>query len=211
MKHEKLNGFNSISSVYDVLATLVFGTSIRRAQRCYLNEASGCSRALIIGGGTGWLLTSFLDINPQCEVWYVEASAAMLEKTRERMKVYPGACVHFIHGTEVDVPTQMGFDVVVVNFFFDMFISTSLEHAILQIGGRLSRNGKLLVSDFVENDVWWQRRMLKIMYLFFRVFCAIEAESLPDWQRELKRRGFNETKSTLFFANFIKSAVYQRN
>jgi ubiquinone/menaquinone biosynthesis C-methylase UbiE len=211
VKRETLNGFNAIAGVYDGLATLVFGSGIRRAQLFYLNETTGSTRALFIGGGTGWLLTSFLDMNPQCEVWYVEASDAMLDKARKRMTAYPTARVHFIHGTEADVPAQITFDVVVANFFFDMFIPRSLEPLTSQISRALRADGKLLVTDFVKNDVWWQRRMLKIMYVFFRFYCAIEAASLPDWQRQLLWRGLKETKSVSFCASFIKSAVYQRS
>ena len=49
-----MNGFNSIAPVYDALATLVFGRSIRNAQLCFLGDIGYRGKVLILGGGTGW-------------------------------------------------------------------------------------------------------------------------------------------------------------
>ena len=205
-----MNGFNLIAPVYDGLSTLVFGNSIRRAQQYYLEEARAARKILVIGGGTGLILGALLEINPSCEVWYIEASSRMLDRAKKRLARRPESRVHFIHGTEHDIPAEVEFDVVIANFFFDVFQPPALEKTISLIGRVVSGNGKILVSEFVANGVWWHRIMLTIMYLFFRLVGALDARKLPDWQNQLRREGFGESKSRLFCRAFIKSAVYQR-
>lgn len=209
MKARKLGGFDIIAPVYDVLASLVFGKSIRNAQLHYLSEIRDGSRVLILGGGTGWLLAELLRINPDCQVWYIEASAKMLEKARKKIATLPRACVHFIHGTEEQLPLHVGYDAVITNFYFDLFSSSSLVKPMKNIGKSFLPSGKLLVSDFTETNLWWQSAMLSAMYLFFRWVSGIEATQLPDWQHQLRNLNFDCKKSRCFYGNFIKSSVYE--
>jgi ubiquinone/menaquinone biosynthesis C-methylase UbiE len=74
----KLNGFDSIAGIYDVLAKLVFGQSIQRAQTHFLPNARNCTSILVLGGGTGWLLRHIRQVNAAAHIVYVDASSAKL-------------------------------------------------------------------------------------------------------------------------------------
>jgi tRNA (cmo5U34)-methyltransferase len=202
--------FDKIAFVYDQLAKLVFGKTIRNAQIHFLNFIPQKSNVLILGGGTGWLLRELAKVNPACNVWYVEVSAKMLDKAREITRL-GSLNVQFIHGTGLDLQqfADASFDAVITNFYFDLFTSPSLETALKQIVKVTRHRGLLLVSDFLDNRIWWQGMLLSLMYKFFRWCCSIEASTLPDWQAELKKKGFEEMTSKLFYKGFIKSSVYQ--
>lgn len=208
MNATRLGGFDTIAPLYDALATLVFGSSIRNAQLCYLSEVPNGGRVLVLGGGTGWLLAELLKVNPAGEIWYVEASSRMISIARSNISNMPQANVHFIHGTLEQLPLYVRYDAIIANFYFDLFSESSLEQALKQIHTAIVPNGKLLVSDFVENNFWSQSALLKIMYLFFGCICNIEATRLPDWQRQLLNCRLAHKESKGFYQNFIRSAVY---
>jgi len=202
------SGFDWIAPYYDSLARLVFGDSIRRCQLEYLNKIPPGAKVLILGGGTGWLLAEVVKTNPTCTVWYLESSVKMLEISKMRTIGLSNAEIFFIHGTEKNLQQHSDtFDVVIANFYFDIFTSRSLDEAIMYIKKCVYPGSKLLVSDFVDH-ARWHRIFLFVMYRFFRWTCAIDARTLPDWQRQLARAGFAERSTTSFFRGFIKTSLH---
>jgi tRNA (cmo5U34)-methyltransferase len=206
----KLNRFNKIAGIYDSLTRVVFGKSLYNAQVFFLNTIPPNSNVLILGGGTGWLLEALLDINPSCRVWYVEASSSMISHAEKTIGKAQSNRVYFIHGTEADIPPGMMYDAVVTHFFLDLFSASSLNAVITTIQGRLKPDAVWLVSDFVYRDKRWQKILLRLMYLFFRLTCRIETVQLPPWEEMLARHGFDEAKSENFFGSFIRSVLLKR-
>jgi len=202
-----LNRFDRIAFMYDFLAKLVFGRSIVDSQKYFLNRIEDGSSVLILGGGTGWLLADLLKVKPNCEVWYIEASARMigLAKAKTDTKYQ----VHFIHGTEQDIPTIVKFNVVITNFYFDMFTDNSLTQTIDQIRTSLKPRALWIVTDFVDNNRWWQKLLLRIMYAFLRITCSLENQRLPDWNRLVCENGLVKIDSRSFYKDFIETTVYQ--
>ncbi|HEY5919069.1 MAG TPA: methyltransferase domain-containing protein [Chryseolinea sp.] len=202
-------GFDVIAPYYDSLARLVFGDSIRRCQLEYLDKIPPDAQVLIIGGGTGWLLSELIKINPSCRVWYLESSMKMLEMTKARFDGVSNPKIVFIHGTEKNLQqyTEIHFDAVITNFYFDLFTSASLNLALGEIKKCFSPGVTLLVSEFVARTRW-HRLLLFLMYRFFRWTCAIEARNLPDWEDQLKKNGFVQRSEATFYFGFIKSSMY---
>ena len=205
-----LNRFNWLSRHYDLLTRLVFGKAIYDSQVHYLSLIKPGARILILGGGSGELLPSLRSKNPDCKVWYVEASSGMLvlaaEKTGEEFK----KDVRFIHGTEEAIPERVMFDAIITHFFLDLFPEDRLLALCRQIVPKLQDGGLWLVSDFVDRGRWWQRMMLWVMYRFFVLACRIEATRLPAWNDVLGLSGLRQREEKLFFGGFIKSTVYVR-
>jgi ubiquinone/menaquinone biosynthesis C-methylase UbiE len=201
------SGFDFLAPVYDALAPLIFGRSIVRSQTWFLDKIPPNAKVLILGGGTGWILKELLEKNSTCPVWYVEASAKMMERTRARLL---RGQVTLIHGTENDIPANVAFDVIITNFYLDLFSERKLEKVIKQISNQTQSSSRWLVTDFVNREVWWQRLMLKIMYLFFRSICDIEAERLPNWITCLNTHQWTEASSKDWYGAFIRSTVWDR-
>ena len=202
-----MNNFDSVAGFYDKLSTLVFGTNMRRAQMTHLHDIPQGSNVLILGGGTGWLLSELSAVNPTCKVWYIDASARMISLSKNGMRNSTQEIV-FIHGTEESIPVGITFDAVITHFYLDLFPEDSCIRIIHKIRSAIRTGGILLVSDFI-NTTWWHSVMLQMMYGFFGLMCGIESNSLPRWKNLLEESGFKEIKSREFFRGFIKSAVFR--
>lgn len=201
-----MKGFDLLAPVYDQLARLVFGKDIVHAQLFFLDRIRARDRVLILGGGTGWLLEELLKKQPHCEVWYVEASLKMMNLAKK--KCANQSNVHFIQGTQWAIPSTM-FDVVIMNFFLDLFSEEQIDGLIGKIKPITKPDGIWLVTDFEKEDKWWQHVLLIVMIGFFRLTCGIEAKRLPDLRSIFRKHGVVEIKSRSYFRRFIKTGVYK--
>lgn len=201
----KLNGFNKIASVYDRLAKTVYGNSIIDAQKYFLDKITGHSKILILGGGTGWILQEIFEHKPDVEIYYIEASSKMILLAKEKID---DKKIHFIHGTENDIPQQIRFDVVITNFYLDLFSDDSIQSVLQKIKTSLSPKAQWIVTDFV-NEKNWQRFLLKVMYIFFRLASNIESKKLADWENKILTVGGKEIGSKKFYKGFINTKLFQ--
>ena len=202
-----MNNFDPVARIYDRLSYLIFGKAMRRAQTAYLSDIGPGANVLVLGGGTGWLLSELSEVNPTCKVWYIDASATMIELSKEVTRNSVHELV-FLHGTEDSIPPGTTFDAVISNFYLDLFPQESCVNAIRKIRPVIRANGIWLVSDFLSTT-WWHSAMLGVMYQFFKLTCDIEASALPQWKNLLEENAFKEYKSSEFFGGFIKSAVFR--
>lgn len=198
--------FNGVAPFYDRLAKLVFRSAMRLAQKQFLPEIIRARNILIIGGGTGLLFVDFLR-STSGKITYVDSSEKMIALARNNFRLF-NERVTFICGTEEKVPEEV-FDAVILNFYLDLFSETSMQRVTKLITGKLKSEAQLVVTDFVKQDIVWQKLLLWLMYLFFRVTCNIEAKQLPDWPLKLHESGFQLIKSKSFFYRFIESRLYQ--
>jgi tRNA (cmo5U34)-methyltransferase len=206
MRKKTLNDFDSVAKIYDALSKFVFGKSMVDAQTFFLSEIPQHAKILILGGGTGWLLEELIKRNARCEVWYIEASLKMLELSKKRLNNSKQQ-IHYIHGTESSISAGISYDVVITNFFLDLFAEKSCEDIVKKIGSSIRPGSKWIITEF-ENNRWWHGALLKIMYTFFRNTSNIEASKLPEWQAIICQQNLVELKSVLFYGDFIKTAVY---
>jgi ubiquinone/menaquinone biosynthesis C-methylase UbiE len=205
-----VNGFNRVALIYDMLAHIVFGRALWAAQHAFLPAIPPASNVLMLGGGTGRQLRALLEINHACCVWYIEASSAMLNQAKRALKSEQQQRVHFVHGTEANIPGDVVYDVVITSFFLDLFTDRALEDVMAKGDGALRTGGLWLVTDFVDSGKWWQKRLLDVMYAFFRITCNVEAKQLPSWQQIFERYRYSEIRSRLSYGTFIKSLLLRK-
>ncbi len=203
-----LNQFDTISALYDPLVKLFFGKAHIKSQKVFLNEMPNASNVLILGGGAGDILIELLKVKPSCKIFYIEASEKMISLAKKKTGSVTN--IHFIHGTEDNIPNQI-FDLVITNFYLDLFAADTLQSVVNKIQKSLQPNSHWIITEFVDDGKWWQRVMLKMMYLFFKITCKIEANHLPVWDVALRYAGFKKEKETSFFYGFIKSELYCRS
>lgn len=203
----KFNDFDRIAFVYDFLARFFFGKSIINSQKYFLDKTEDGSKVLILGGGSGWLLAELLKQKPNCEVWYIDASEKMISLSKS--KIETGYVVHFIHGIERDIPLSIKYDVVITNFYLDLFTDQQLADVIIEIQSSLKPGAHWIATDFVNDKKWWQRMMLKTMYWFFRITCHLESQQLPEWNKSMEKARIKEIESKTFYKGFIKTALFQ--
>lgn len=201
-------GFDSIAPVYDSLSRMVYGRSIVSAQMHFLKYIPEGANVLIVGGGTGWIMEALFAVNKTCSIVYIEASQKMLQKARSRIGIHDRSRVVFLLQSEI--PSEGLYDVIITNFFLDLFPHHRLEQIIQQLKDRVKHNGIWIVTDFVDGGRLWQRMLLKLMYLFFVGVSKIEATTLPPWQVLLADAGMRADETKYFYAGFIKTAIYQK-
>jgi hypothetical protein len=75
----------------------------------------------------------------------------------------------------------------------------------------LKPGGLWLNTDFRLTGKWWQKVMLRSMFLFFRALCEIEANNLPDIWNTFERYHYQEIEKASFFGDFILSVAYRKS
>ena len=200
--------FDHIAPVYDLLAGLVFGKAIKAAQVHFLDQLPSDGRVLVIGGGTGWIVEELVGRRSGLEIDYVEASAKMLEKSQLKMK--GRSEIRFVHGTEDDIPEEE-YDMIMTNFFLDVFETEKLEKVITVLRSKLKATGIWLVSDFRSTGKRRHNFLLRLMHLFFRYSAALRSKELKDFRYLLSSRELMETDYETFYQGMIFSAVYRPN
>ena len=203
-----LNTFNWIAPYYDTLKGFVFGKAIYQSQIHFIEATPRWGNVLILGGGSGEMLSLLRKTRPECRIWFVEASAEMLKIAAKQVPPEGRPYVTFIHGTETSLPPEIMFDAAVTNFFLDLFPDHRLSSICGTIYSKLHPKATWFVSDFVNGKKWWQRILLRGMYRFFSITCGIEAQVLPAGESQVHLSGMAEIDFQVFYGGFIKSAVY---
>lgn len=206
MKNTRISrGYNRLAPFYTVSAKLVFGNTLQRAQEFFLDQIRDSDHVLILGGGSGELLTALLRQHPRVKIDYVDISPRMIELARR--KNHNPDNVNFIIGTERQIPGET-YSVVITNFYLDLFNDQTLERVIHQLKPHLATNVTWLATDFVSEKVW-HKVFLGMMYAFFKIVTGIQTHTLPHWQGALTKAGMQEHISKKFYRGFIKSSVYK--
>jgi len=200
--------FDWIAPVYDALGTIMFGSNLRDAQEACLESILPESKILILGGGTGSFLPSLLAMNPRCQVWYIDLSAGMLRQAKQRVPAATG--IQFLQGSENTLPADLKFDAVITFFYLDLFPTSTLHRVVERINRSLRDDARWLVADFIDTGSPGRKILLRLMYLFFRWTCGIEALRLPDWPLALAQSGWLRAEAKFLSSGFIVSSVYRR-
>lgn len=199
-------GYDAIASIYDRLAKLIFGKSIRQSQTVFFNDLQDCNSVLVIGGGTGQWLNRLIREFPHLKITFVDSSSEMIRLAKAKLKTKED--VRFIYGTIDSIAINEKFDAVLLFFFLDLFSEEELPDVLSSIHTRMSVNSIWLVTDFV-NHARWQNVFLKVMYLFFGQFTGLKTKQLPDWKSNLELKGLTKIKFKSFYNEFIHATVYQ--
>ena len=195
---------------YDALATLVFGPALRNTQRAALaGLPAGAAQVLILGGGTGWVLTEVLRRCPAATIVYLEASPRMLARARARLRPDQLAQVEFRHGTEQALAPGEVFDAVLTFFVLDCIAAPDLPDALARLHAALFPGGCWLLADFRPSRRGWRRRLLAAMFWFFRLTTRLRARELPDLAAALTARGLRGEAKGQFYCGATEAVVFQ--
>lgn len=201
------NSFDRVTWIYDGLANLVFFGAIKRAQLTFLSTIKSGSKVLIIGGGTGWILEALDKIGIAAHVDYLEASSKMLEKSKSRPP-FENLQVRFILGTQDSIEKNIQYDVVITHFFLDVFTSQNLPLVMNKLDQHLKPNGFWLMTDFMNNNRWWQSALIRLMYLFFRITANLEGSRLMNFDNQFSRLTYSLARKKDYFHGMISSRQY---
>jgi ubiquinone/menaquinone biosynthesis C-methylase UbiE len=202
--------YDSIASSYDFLSRLVFGQAQIDAQVDLLRFIPPDSRVLIVGGGTGWILESIAELHPHgLTVDYIESSEQMISLSQKRN--CKDNKVNFIPISIEYANLPKDYDVIITPFLFDNFKGYTIDMVFRRIDAALKPGGLFLYTDFVpQNQTFlWQRLLLAVMYLFFRLVSSVDAIQMADMGPYFAS-GYSVVYETSRYVGFIRSAAYRK-
>jgi ubiquinone/menaquinone biosynthesis C-methylase UbiE len=201
--------YNNSAWFYDRASRLIYGKALICSQVYLLPFIPKNSKILIVGGGTGWILEKIAKIHPSgLKITYAEIAPKMMAISKKRNA--GNNQVDFITGAVENVALDCDFDVVITPFLFDNFTEESFHKIFAHVHDALKLNGLWLNTDFRPTGKWWQKILLRSMFLFFRLICGIEAKKLPDIQAAFDKYDCRTIEQRSFFGDFILSAVYRK-
>ena len=202
-----------IARWYRFFEYTAFGRELERRRFEFLAETAGCRHALMLGEGDGRFLQLFLDLNPQATLDYVDSSAEMLSRAKQRAGSH-GARVSFHHADALLwTPGRDDYDLIVTHFFLDCFSESDLALLIAGIAQRASQ-AKWIVSDFhqpqrgfaaVRAACW-----LKLLYTAFRFTTGLTTRKLPDHRTVLTANGFRLERAIESEAGLLVSELWKQ-
>jgi ubiquinone/menaquinone biosynthesis C-methylase UbiE len=204
--------YDIVAPFYDRLAKVVFGDEILRAQRFLLESIRPGSEILIVGGGTGQLLEDICkQYRSGLRIHYIELSEKMLALSRKRYTAQNE--LYFVNAAVQQVRLDCMFDVIITPFLFDNFSAGTCRFVFEKLNEALKPKGVWLYADFKikKEKEWWQKPLLSLMYIFFKVWCGIEANRLHETDSIFTQHNFKVLRSKTFYHDFILSAVYCRD
>lgn len=204
--------YNAVAWFYDGLSSLVFGSSIKKAQIDLLPLIPNNSKVIIVGGGTGWILEEITKFHPSgLEITYVDSSSKMIERSKQRN--YAFNKVRFIEASIEDYllpDTDHLYDVILTPFIADCFSQSAWQQVFTKLDVFLKPKGVWLYTDFYLNDKspLWQKLLLKLLYLFFRITCRITSKQLPDVDECFS--SYKQVSKRMYIAGFIVSQTFSK-
>lgn len=205
-------GFGRLAPLYDHMAALVYGRAIRRAQTHFLPTVQP-TQALVLGGGTGWIMQEMRKAWPQAHLTYIDIAPRMVSKATAKLGSDPNA--HFICGRIQDLPPHQQFDTILTPFIFDLFQGPALTDIMTTTLSHLSPLGTWIMTDFRKVPAgpmrYISRALLWLMYRFFRLTCHIQATDLPDLEAHARSLGFHLQAHHHTYQGMIRTTRWLRN
>tara|TARA_R110001592_G_scaffold299603_1_gene570659 strand:+ start:3163 stop:3777 length:615 start_codon:yes stop_codon:yes gene_type:complete len=200
------NNFNLIAPVYDGLAKVIFGKKLRKVQTQFLPLILEDASVLIMGGGTGWIINELFNTGFKGRLTYVEASEKMISLSKKNSAF--SNSVDFIHGEESTLPTGRKYDVIITNFFLDVFSEPRLDQVITTLSEKLNKGGLWICSDFYDTGKASHRFLLWLMLSFFRITTQLESKRLIDFHPKLEKKGYSRKQHFQLMNGLIFSSAY---
>ena len=207
--------FDLVAPHYRWLETIAFGNALQRARTCWIDAIARPKRTLILGEGDGRFLCELVRAYPKIDVDCIDASQAMLQLARgrlRRMRPESFSRVHFIHEDILKWSPRESYDLLVTHFFLDCFPGRELQAIIAKLASAAEPGAAWLIADFTIPRERFARAhaksWLRMMYTFFRATAGIGAKELVDPIPYLDEYGFTRASENLSRGRMLRSDVY---
>ena len=180
-------GFDRLVGMYDPIVQLVFGNRIELLQAKTLERLGPVNRVLIVGGGTGKILTQCLELNRPEYTVFAELSEKMMASAEKRVSISSGPMVQF---TQTDYRTRTDrFDAIIFPFVLDCYSTDEVKEHLMAAKGLLTKKGRVALIDFnleagtVFRGSWIKKCFIDFLYAFFRLTTSMKASQLAPFHR----------------------------
>lgn len=200
--------FNFVATYYDVLSRIVFGGVLDKAKVALFDRIKNGDKVLFIGGGAGNSLKRLLELKPELKIDFVDSSNKMTLKASKGVDLNSTVC---FYAMPIENFEGVNYDVIITEFFFDLFNQNKCEELMVFIAPKLNKHGVWIDTDFRNTSNRRHYLLLKLMYLFFRVMAQVSNSNLYNNSLLFKSRGFRLKKNLRFKEGFISSCLYVRH
>lgn len=210
--------FNRVAPYFERLERIVFHKQMQRCRTIFLSDLPSLNKAALVGEGDGRFLIELLKYCECEKIHYIDSSQTMLEIARQRLQKCSSDFVNrveFYHrDLSVESMPDQNYDLIVTNFFLDVFDEKSLEENISKIAKSCKKSCAWLYADFQISGSLLRRlrsgAWIKVMYLFFKLISQIEANKLIDPSKFLDRQGFELQASIEMSQGLMRAERRQR-
>lgn len=209
--------FDRLAAHYHWMETLFAGGLMQRCRTIFLSRTRNCSRALLVGEGTGKFLVELLRSNPRIKVTCIEHCQGMIAQMHRRLAAdkLDESRVQFEQMDALNwSPTRDKFDLVVTNFFLDCFRAEQLQQLVPRLAGSATDEAIWLVADFCEPERGWRRwrakTILALLYAFFKLTTCLSSSRLTPPDPFLAGAGFNLVERRWASFGLAHSDFWQR-
>jgi ubiquinone/menaquinone biosynthesis C-methylase UbiE len=207
--------FDLVAPHYRWLETIAFGNALQRARTCWIDRLARPKRTLIFGEGDGRFLCELVRAYPKIDVDCIDASEAMLQLARARLRrTHPESFsrVQFIREDILKWSPRKSYDLLVTHFILDCFSGRVLQAIIAKLASAAEPGAVWLIADFAIPRKRFARAharlWLRLMYAFFRATAGIAANELVDPAPYLDRHGFKQAAGKQWRGRMLRSDVY---
>lgn len=209
-------GFNRLAAIYDYLLLIPPGRGFIKSQEALIPLLPQKKSCLIIGGGTGTFLRALIISGKVQHVVYLDISENMLSLASAKIKDLNQEClVEFRRGSFDKITKDEKFDLIVTNFFLDLFSLAELKIWIRFIADKLSDEGLFYFTDLQISKgktfkTFMNNIYIKVLYFFFRNTTNISGKTLIDLRTEILQSGFNVIHEKGYLKELFYSAIFKK-
>ena len=113
------------------------------------------------------------------------------------------------HGGLETIREGERFDLICTHCFLDLFEGEELEQVMAILDRSLESTGAWMFSDFQAGSAV-RSLHVRFLYLFFRLACGLQVQTLPDFQSAFTRLGYRCIQSGEFLEGMLASSIYRR-
>lgn len=200
-----MSGFDRLAKAYEPLERLSFAGRLQ-AVRCFcLPCLKECRRGLLVGDGDGRFSAALLRSNPEIQLESIDISRRMLEAAQERA----GENVERLRPIATDALQHAyrhtAYDFIGLHFCLDCFSQGEIAALLPKLEAALKPSGLIAYSDF-QSKTRWQRVLVKVLYLSFRLSAGLKTRELPDvkWGTKFETIAKTEQLGGLVFSQVLR-------
>lgn len=199
--------YNFIAPYYDSLSRIIFLNRQHLAHFLILKHLKNNDKILWVGGGAGKFIPELEKLNLNLEIDYIDFSSKMIQLACKNKTNH--VKIHFITSDIFEYDLKDKYDVVMTTFLFDHFKQDKAEELFIKLNKSLNLDGIWFNVDFCQNQNKWQKRITKLMLVFFRFMIGLNINELPNMKSIFENK-FEVIQQKSFFKNYIESLVWRK-
>lgn len=176
------DGYWLVGFQYELTGTLYSLGRIPRCKSAMLKHLKKDDKVLIAGVGHG---TEAIEASKLgADVTAVDLSETMLKQFRKRIaKENPPKEINVIHDDIFNIKNIGKYDMVIANFFLNVFSKTRVVDVANHLGTLVKPDGYFVVGEFVLPRKGWRGIIQKLNWYFAITFYSLTTEAVfhPVW------------------------------